>query len=95
MNELVHFTTGDTRVAHTINIVNDDVCESPHEEFTCRISLVNEDPLTSIVNPLARIMIEDSTELECGMNYCANNYNIWSSSPYCNNMFCRIFDCEL
>ena len=66
MNELVHFDTGDTRGAHTISIVNDDVCESSHEEFTCRISLVTKDSLTSIVNPLARIMIEDSTELECG-----------------------------
>ena len=72
MNELAHFNTGDTRFSHIINIVNDDVCESPHEEFICRISFVNDDSLTSIVNPLARIMIEDSTELECGMNNCAN-----------------------
>ena len=65
-NELLHFNTGNTTVVHTINIIDDGICESELEEFTSSISLVNEDSLTNIVTPLVRILIEDSIEQECG-----------------------------
>ena len=67
-NTLLHFNTGDTRAVHTINIIDDDICESELEEFTSSISLVNQDSLTNIITPLVRILIDDSTEIECGRN---------------------------
>ena len=61
----ITFNTGDTRVVHTINIVNDDICESP-QEFFSRISLFTQDRHINIARSQARVVISDSTERECG-----------------------------
>ena len=58
----ITFNTGDTRVIHTINIVNDDMCESPQEEFFSRISLFTQDRHINIAQSQTRIVILDSTE---------------------------------
>ena len=66
-NYQLTFNTGDTRVIYTINIVNDDICESPQGEFFSRTSLFTQDQHINIARSQTRIVISDSTERECGM----------------------------
>ena len=84
-------------MVHTINIVNDDICESPQEEVFSRISLFTQDRHINIARSQARVVISDSTERECGKT----TPQISSLSHHCFN-FCvyfipsyRINDCGL
>ena len=36
------FNTGDTKVSHTINIINNDICANK-KEFSCSVSLLSQD----------------------------------------------------
>ena len=72
------FNTGDTRVVRTISIVNDDICESQHEEFFSRISLFTQDRHINIAQSQTRIVILDSTERECGTTTVQNKQFIAS-----------------
>ena len=72
------FNTEDTRVICSISVVNDDICESPQEEFFSRISLFTQDRHINIARPQTRIVILDSTERECGMTTVQNKQFIAS-----------------
>ena len=66
--ELV-FSLGDTRVCHNITIIDDGLCEEPFEfteSFQCE--LTSDDVPLDIIQPLARVDIDDLEEPECGKN---------------------------
>ena len=66
IEKLLQFNAGQTRLNHTVKIVDDVICEScPTEVFFCNISLLNDDPRITINQDHARVMIADSVELEC------------------------------
>ena len=63
--ELV-FSRGDTQVCHTIEILQDDICESdPNEHFLSDLSYVSGELPITISPPTAQIVIDDRDEPEC------------------------------
>ena len=63
--ELV-FPRGSTRMCHTIDITNDDICESdPNEFFFSDLAYVSGDQPIAIAPSTARVVIDDSDEPEC------------------------------
>ena len=60
------FASGDTRVCHTIDIINDDICEhNPYEFFFSDLTYVSGERPITIAPPTAQVVIDDSGELEC------------------------------
>ena len=60
------FSRGDTRVCHTIDILQDDICESdPNEHFFSDLSYVSGEPPITIEPDNAQVVIDDSAEPEC------------------------------
>ena len=58
------FNTGDRRRCHTVNIVNDDDCEKPAEDFFSDLSSA-DGQLT--INPnRTTVFIDDDNEPDCG-----------------------------
>lgn len=64
---VLRFDAEDGRVCHNITIIPDDECEDPPEEFVSNLALgaVGVQPI-SLTNTPATIVIEDSSEQECG-----------------------------
>ena len=60
------FNTGDNRQCHTVNIVNDDECEEPAEDFFSNLELVSGVPIITVIRPEAQVFIDDTGEPECG-----------------------------
>ena len=58
------FNTGDTKVTHTINIINDDICANKRE-FSCSVSLLSQDSRIGIAQSHSRVVISDAKEQEC------------------------------
>ena len=64
--ELV-FNRGDTRVCHTIDILQDNICESsPNEFFFSDLAYVSGMQPITISPPTAEVIIDDSDQPECG-----------------------------
>ena len=63
--ELV-FNRGDTRVCHTIDILQDNICEyPPNENFFSDLAYVSGMQPITIAPPTAQVIIDDSDEPEC------------------------------
>ena len=63
--ELV-FNSGDTRVCHTIEILQDDICEyPPNEFFFSNLAYVSGVMPITIAPDTAQVVIDDSDEQEC------------------------------
>ena len=59
------FTRGDSRICHTVDIIQDDVCEHPDpEDFFANLAYVSVIPNITIVQDRTQVLIEDSKE--CG-----------------------------
>ena len=66
VDEQLVFNTGDTRVCHSITILQDNVCESdPNEYFFSNLSYVSGVQPISIDPPTAQVIIDDTNEPEC------------------------------
>ena len=64
---MIQFNMGETSVVHNITIINDDLCETePDEFFLSDIVTVTGVGEINIVEPQARVTIEDASEEECG-----------------------------
>ena len=60
------FSRNDTRVCHTIDILQDTICEiGPNEHFFSDLSYVSGLLPINISPPTARVVIDDSMEEEC------------------------------
>lgn len=60
------FNRGDIRVCHTIDILQDSICEDdPNEHFFSDLSYVSGVLPITINPPTAEVIIDDSDELEC------------------------------
>lgn len=67
--EELMFSRGETRVCHTIVIVNDDICErDPSENFFSDLAYVSGVMPITIAPSTAEIVIDDSAEPECKSN---------------------------
>ena len=63
--DTVTFNANETRACHTIDITQDDICESdPNEFFFSDLSYVGGLPL-SIDPSTAQVIIDDTNEPEC------------------------------
>ena len=61
---LLMFDVGDTRVCHTVELVQDAICESFNEYFFSDLTyLSGMQPIT--LNPTTEVVIDDSAEPEC------------------------------
>ena len=66
IDEQLVFNTGDTRVCHSITILQDNVCESdPNEFFFSDLSHVSGQERINIDPPTAQVIINDTNEPEC------------------------------
>ena len=65
--QMIQFNTGDVSKTHTISIINDSLCETdPNEFFFSNIILFSGVPPIEIIEPQARVIINDTLEPECG-----------------------------
>ena len=72
------------RVCHSINIINDDVCESdPNEHFFSDLALRSGMPPINILPMTARVIIDDTAEPEC-------KYTMTAVHIKCNNYCCGL-----
>ena len=63
--ELV-FNRGDTHICHTIDILQDNICEyPPNENFFPDLAYVSGMQPITIAPPTAQVVIDDSDEPEC------------------------------
>ena len=66
INEIIAFTTGQTRATHRIIINQDDICEnSPNENLFSNIVLNSGEPPINLIRRRAAIIIDDTNEPEC------------------------------
>ena len=67
------FAVGDSESCHTVVILQDDVCEHPvPEDFFANLAYVSGIQNINIVRDRARVLIDDSSEPECGeLRVCA------------------------
>ena len=64
--EQLVFNVGDTRVCHTIDILQDNICENdPNEFFLSDLAYVSGVQPITIYPPTAQVIIDDSAEPEC------------------------------
>ena len=68
------FSRGDTRVCHTIDILQDNICESsPNEFFFSDLAYVSGVQPITISPSTARVVIDDSMEEECRFLYASSS----------------------
>lgn len=66
---LLTFSVGDTRACHTVELVQDVICESDNEYFFSDLTYVSGmQPIT--INPTTEVVIDDSAEPECKSSSC-------------------------
>ena len=63
--EELAFPRGSTRRCHTIDIVNDDICETDPNEFYSDLAYVSGVQPITIDPSTAQVVIDDSRETEC------------------------------
>ena len=63
---IVQFDVGDTSNSLIISITNDDVCETPSENFFVNIALVGGAQNVSLSISRTLVTINDMNEPECG-----------------------------
>ena len=73
------FNRGDTRICHTIDILQDDICEDPNEIFHSDLEYVSGEPPITISPPTAQIVIDDSDEPECKLGGNRGYNGLWLS----------------
>ena len=66
VGEQLVFNTGDDKQCYTVNIVNDDDCEQPAENFLSDLSYVSGQQVVTIDPNRTTVVIDDDTEPECG-----------------------------
>jgi len=64
------FNYGDTRVCHTLDILQDSTCEYPFNEFFSDLAYVSGVQPITIAPPTAQVVIDDTAEPECEYNDC-------------------------
>ena len=89
------FAYRDSRRCHTVNILQDSVCEHPNlEDFFANLTYVSGLQIINIVRDRTRVPIDDSSEPECGESRLsvANHFAIINTSAVflqgvmvCNN----------
>ena len=63
----LEFARGDSRRCHTVDILQDDLCEHPvPENFFADLAYVSGIQDINIVRDVTQVLIDDSNELECG-----------------------------
>ena len=59
---LLMFSAGDVEKCHTVQIVNDSICEDEQESFTSDLVLESGTPLITVDPNSARVVIEDCSK---------------------------------
>ena len=60
------FAVGETTVCHNVDIIDDDDCEQPFEDFFSNLVYASGEMPISITRPRTRVIIDDTAEPECG-----------------------------
>ena len=58
------FGVGGLRVCHDVDIIDDNDCETPYEDFIS--NLASRDMPIAITQPRTQVIINDTAEPECG-----------------------------
>ena len=66
VGEQLVFNAGDDRQCHTVNIVDDNDCEQPAEDFFSNLMFVSGQQVVTINPAQAQVIIDDDSEPECG-----------------------------
>ena len=63
----LEFARGDSRRCHTVDIIQDNLCEHPvPENFFADLAYVSGIQDITIVRDVTQVLIDDSNEPECG-----------------------------
>ena len=80
------FARGDSRSCHTVDILQDNVCEHPNsEDFSANLVYVGGIQNINIVQGRTRVLIDDSNESEC------SEFNVW----HANSTYTYVYICQL
>ena len=60
------FWAGDSRVCYDVEIINDDDCETPYEDFFSNLEYDSGDMPIIITRPRTQVIVNDTAEPECG-----------------------------
>ena len=60
------FGVGDLHVCHDVNILDDNDCETPYEDFFSILEYDSVDMPIIITRPRTQVIINDTAEPECG-----------------------------
>ena len=60
------FGAGDSRVCHDVDIIDDNDCETPYEDFFSNLEYDSGDMPIIITQPRTQVIINDTAEPECG-----------------------------
>ena len=69
VGEQLVFNIGDRRQCHTVNVVDDDDCEKPPEDFFSNLMYVSGVQTITVIRPEAQVIIDNTNEPECAGMY--------------------------
>ena len=71
---ILTFQIGETRQCHDITINQDEICEEPAENLFSNLQIVSGVQPITLINDVAEITIDDSTERECSKQANSSMY---------------------
>ena len=74
------FQIGETRQCHDITINQDEICEEPGENLFSNLQIESRLQPITLINDVAEITIDDSTERECSKQATSSSI-VFLSSP--------------
>ena len=83
------FGIGDIRLCQNVDIINDDECETPNENFFLNLEYVGGDMPITITQRRTQVIINDTVELECGKPLVKILYQ---ASPFVDCLL--VFPCQ-
>ena len=60
------FAMGESRVCHDVEVIDDDECETPYEDFFSNLEYDSGDMPIIITRDRTQVKINDTAEPECG-----------------------------
>ena len=75
VSAVLEFTRGSMRECHTVQLIQDDECELPVENFFANLTLLSGRPVIIIDPFITEVIIDDSSENDCGESNPCNYTN--------------------
>ena len=62
----LEFSRGSVRECHTVQLIQDEDCELPVENFFANLTLLTGSPVIIISPSITEVIIDDFSESDCG-----------------------------